>query len=100
MKTNVSDNAQLIAVSHVNPVYNKHGRIVKWQVVATYRLSSGNLFNPYDISSSVFETWMKRTYTFRDWFGFGYDRAWNFRINCLGELDTIKRALRQNENTK
>ncbi len=100
MKKNLVDNAQIISVSNVNPVYNKHGRIVKWTVVAKYRLSSSDLFNPYDISSPMFETVMMRTYTFRDWFGFGYDRAWNFRIKCLGELDTIRRALRQNENTK
>lgn len=100
MNKKPGNNTQIISVSNVNPVYNKHGRIVKWTVVAKYRLSSSNLFNPYDISSPMFETVMMRTYTFRDMLGFGYDMAWNFRIKCLGELDTIKRALRQNENTK
>ena len=93
------------AVSGCEPVYGRNGKIAHWKV--TVEANEFPRFRAPDLRGAFMASWVQTindkkqarhiiTYLFRDGlFGRGAERAWQFRINMLGQM-----AINHNENTK
>ena len=74
-----TENYEILSVSHVQPVCNRNGKVSAWMVSVQYKIPDAR----YNVTKSV-------EYEFYNLFGFGWHRAWQFRLKCLGRMSEQK----------
>lgn len=79
-------NEKLVYVSCVEPVYGKKGKVTGWKLTAKYEDTTQPIMpeKPFYYKTRTAE------YTFKDLFGWGYNRLWKKRIGLLAQLDLQK----------
>ena len=95
----------IISVSSCDPVYNEEGKIVSWKI--TVECSDVSNFSAPNLHGGWLTSWVQTldenkkalhrlTYVFNNGLlGRGAERAWQFRVNMLGQL-----AKKHNEDIK